>query len=68
MDTFTRRAIEIIQHIPAGSVITYGAVAAAAGNHCGARQVARILHSSSARHGLPWHHDNLKRIHEPAGG
>ena len=32
-----------------------GLVATAAGNHCGARQVARILYSSSDKYGLPWH-------------
>lgn len=55
MDTFTRLAINIIKAIPTGKVATYGDIAAAAGNHSGARQVARILHSSSRRHELPWH-------------
>ena len=55
MDSFTRRAIEIISRIPPGKVTTYLIVATAAGNHCGARQVARILHSSSKKHKLPWH-------------
>ncbi|MGI9537213.1 MAG: MGMT family protein [Desulfocapsaceae bacterium] len=55
MDSFTRRAIEIISSIPAGRVTTYLIVATAAGNHCGARQVARILHSSSEKYNLPWH-------------
>jgi methylated-DNA-protein-cysteine methyltransferase-like protein len=55
MDPFTRKAIDIISNIPAGKVSTYGIVAAAAGNHCGARQVARILHSCSGKYGLPWH-------------
>ena len=41
--------------IPCGRVTTYGLIAAAAGNHCGARQVARILHSSSDKYSLPWH-------------
>jgi methylated-DNA-protein-cysteine methyltransferase-like protein len=36
-------------------VTTYGIIAAGAGNGSGARQVARILHSSSKTHGLPWH-------------
>jgi len=35
--------------------LTYGLVAAMAGNPRAARQVARILHSSSRKHGLPWH-------------
>lgn len=55
MDSFTRRAIEIISRIPPGKVTTYLIIAAAAGNHCGARQVARILHSSSEKYKLPWH-------------
>jgi len=53
--TFTERAREIIRQIPPGKVTTYGIVAAGAGNAGGARQVARILHSSSKTHGLPWH-------------
>lgn len=36
-------------------VATYGQIAALAGNHRAARQVAWILHSSSQRDGLPWH-------------
>ncbi len=68
MNTFTRRAIEIIKVIPEGKVTTYGAVAAAAGNHCGARQVARILHSSSTVYNLPWHRViNQKRETSPRG-
>ena len=55
MDPFTRRTIEIISSIPPGKVTTYLIIATAAGNHCGARQVARILHSSSAKYRLPWH-------------
>lgn len=55
MQTFTKRAIEITLLIPVGKVTTYGIIAAAAGNHCGARQVARILYSSSDKHNLPWH-------------
>jgi len=55
MDDFTRRTIALIKRIPPGNVTTYGIIANAAGNHCGARQVARILASSSAKYGLPWH-------------
>ena len=66
MDPFTRKAIDIIQSIPSGKVTTYLAVATAAGNHCGARQVARILHSSSEKYGLPWHRVvNQKRTISP---
>ena len=55
MHIFTARVIELIRRIPPGSVSTYGLIAAAAGNKNGARQVARILHSSSAKYELPWH-------------
>ena len=55
MSPFTERVIQIIRDIPAGYVMTYGQVAASAGNRRGARQVARILHSMSAKYDLPWH-------------
>lgn len=54
MEAFTRRVIEIIKRIPEGKVCTYGRVARMAGQPGGARQVARILHSSSRKHQLPW--------------
>ncbi|HPR39140.1 MAG TPA: MGMT family protein [Spirochaetota bacterium] len=54
-EEFTNRVIEIIKSIPRGRVLTYGIVAAMAGNPRGARQVSRILHSSSRKHGLPWY-------------
>jgi methylated-DNA-protein-cysteine methyltransferase related protein len=52
---FTRRVLQVIQAIPRGRVCTYGGVAALAGNSGAARQVVRILHSMSRKHGLPWH-------------
>ncbi|MFJ7935316.1 MGMT family protein [Sporosarcina sp. NPDC096371] len=55
MNVFTERVIRIIQGIPAGNVMTYGQVAAAAGSPRGARQVVRILHSMSEKYQLPWH-------------
>ncbi|MGN7386126.1 MGMT family protein [Sporosarcina sp. SAFN-015] len=55
MVPFTERVIQIIRDIPAGHVMTYGQVASVAGNPRGARQVARILHSMSAKYELPWH-------------
>lgn len=55
MNLFTKRVIQIIQNIPVGNVMTYGQVAAAAGNPRGARQVVRILHSMSEKYELPWH-------------
>jgi methylated-DNA-protein-cysteine methyltransferase-like protein len=54
-DVFTLRVIAVMRRIPVGRVTTYGLIAAAAGNRRGARQVARILHACSTRHGLPWH-------------
>ena len=55
MDDFTKRAIAVIKQIPPGKITTYGIISAAAGNHCGARQIARILYSSSDKYDLPWH-------------
>ncbi len=55
MESFTERVIHIIQRIPAGKVMTYGQIGQLAGSPRGARQVVRILHSSSKKHGLPWH-------------
>jgi methylated-DNA-protein-cysteine methyltransferase-like protein len=54
-DIFTTRTREIIRRIPPGMVSTYGIIAKYAGNRSGARQVARILYSSSEKYGLPWH-------------
>ncbi|MCL1994042.1 MAG: MGMT family protein [Spirochaetes bacterium] len=51
----TRRIIEIIRRLPKGKVSCYRDIAAAAGLPNGARQVARLLHSMSEKHGLPWH-------------
>ncbi|GGH81542.1 methylated-DNA-protein-cysteine methyltransferase-like protein [Pullulanibacillus pueri] len=55
MEDFTLRVIEIIKNIPKGQVMTYGQIARLAGSPRGARQVVRILHSSSKKHNLPWH-------------
>lgn len=55
MTPFTEKVIAIIQSIPSGQIMTYGQIAKVAGNHRGARQVVRILHSSSAKYDLPWH-------------
>ena len=70
LHVFTERVIDVIQAIPEGKVLTYGLVAAMAGNPGGARQVSRILHSSSRKYGLPWHRViNAKGcISLPAGG
>ena len=55
MTEFTESVIEIIRSIPPGRTLSYGQVAAAAGNPRAARQVSRILHSCSDAHSLPWH-------------
>lgn len=55
MTEFTKRTIEIISSIPKGKVMTYGGIAAVAGNPRGARGVSWILNSSSEKNNLPWH-------------
>lgn len=55
MQTFTEKAITIIRNVPPGKVMTYGQIAKLAGSARGARQVARLLHSMSAKYDLPWH-------------
>ena len=45
----------VIKRIPKGRVATYGQIAACAGNPRAARQVVRVLHSSSQKDKLPWH-------------
>lgn len=52
---FTENVIHIISNIPEGKILTYGTIAILAGSPRGARQVTRILHSSSKKHNLPWH-------------
>ena len=55
MTKFTEEVLEIIKMIPKGKVMTYGQIAAYAGNPRSARQVSRILHSMSGKYQLPWH-------------
>lgn len=55
MKPFTEKAVHLIRNIPKGKVMTYGQIAKLSGSPRGARQVARLLHSMSSRHGLPWH-------------
>ena len=54
-DSFSQRVKRLIKSIPGGKVATYGQIAAYAGNPLGARQVVRILHTSSLKDRLPWH-------------
>jgi len=55
MTEFTKEVIRIIKDIPSGKVMTYGQIAACAGNPWGARQISRILNSMSRTYELPWH-------------
>ena len=55
MTEFTEAVLDIIKSIPYGKVMTYGQIAAIAGNPRGARQVSRILSGLSMKHNLPWH-------------
>lgn len=54
MHSVSLRLIAIIQAIPFGTVRSYSSIAAEAGLRNGARQVARLLHSSSQSYDLPW--------------
>ena len=51
----TSRIIKAIRSVPKGKASCYRDIALAAGMPNGARQVARILHSMSEKHKLPWH-------------
>lgn len=55
LSSFSRRVKDVIKSIPKGKVATYGRVATYAGNPRGARQVVRVLHSSTRKDKLPWH-------------
>lgn len=54
-ETFEQRIIKLLKKIPKGKVVTYGQIAAMAGNPRGARQVVRILSTCSKKEKLPWH-------------
>ncbi|HUV29619.1 MAG TPA: MGMT family protein [Acidobacteriota bacterium] len=53
--SFHERVKAAIKSIPRGRVASYGQIATLAGNPRGARQVVRVLHSSSSKDKLPWH-------------
>ena len=55
MEPFTEKVVDIIKNIPEGKVMTYGQIATLAGNHRGARQVVRVLHTLGKKYKLPWH-------------
>lgn len=54
MTEFTEKIIWYIQNIPRGKVLTYGGVAALAGNPGAARQVSWVLRSYTEKLSLPW--------------
>ncbi len=54
-ESFTDTVKMIIKKIPKGKIASYGQIAALAGSPRAARQVVRILHSSSRKDKLPWH-------------
>jgi len=45
----------LIRSIPRGRVATYAQIASLAGNYRAARQISRVLHTSSDKDRLPWH-------------
>jgi methylated-DNA-protein-cysteine methyltransferase-like protein len=55
MTESTARIVQAIRAVPKGRVSSYRDIALSAGLPNGARQTARILHSMSEKHGLPWH-------------
>ena len=69
MEPFTIIVKKIIGQIPRGKVATYGQIAALAGNPRAARQVVRILHSSTEKDKLAWHRvvNSHRRIALPPG-
>jgi methylated-DNA-protein-cysteine methyltransferase-like protein len=52
--TTTEAVLEAIRSVPKGKVAGYAQIAALAGVPNGARMVARLLHSCSGKHRLPW--------------
>ena len=55
MTEFTRRIYEVVRTIPAGRVMSYGRVAALAGNPRGARGVGFALHRNPEPGAIPCH-------------
>jgi methylated-DNA-protein-cysteine methyltransferase-like protein len=52
--TFSERIIDVIKNISHGQILSYKEVSELAGHPNGARQVARILKTSTDKHNLPW--------------
>lgn len=55
MNSFNEKVFAIVKSIPAGMVMNYGQVAAAAGNPRCARMVGYALHLVNEGDGIPWH-------------
>jgi len=68
--TLSESIAAVISAVPSGRVVTYGQVAAMAGNPRAARQVVRILNAWSTKRGLPWYRvvNREGRISLPRGG
>jgi len=54
-DSVRDRICEVVRHIPAGKVATYGQVATLAGARGHARQVGYALHGLPDGADVPWH-------------
>ena len=52
--SFSQRVVAIVLAIPRGKVVSYGQIAAMAGNPQASRQVVRALNSNRGRGDLPW--------------
>ncbi len=52
--SFSERIIDVIKNIQKGQILSYKEISELAGHPNGARQVARILRSSSDKYNLPW--------------
>lgn len=53
--TLSESIIACLKQIPCGMVASYGQIATLAGNPRAARQVVRLLHTSTKKYSLPWH-------------
>ncbi len=52
---FFKKVWAIVAHVPIGSIVTYGQVAALLGNPRAARTVGWALHSTPHHIDIPWH-------------
>ena len=55
MESFTERVYAVVRRIPKGRVLSYGAVAAMAGNRKAARMVGLALHHNPDQERIPCH-------------